>query len=216
MGKIIFVLITAIFLFTLASCTTASKKSIKDYEKASDIIFTIYSHDGKSESELLINSLGHAWLSVENQGNESIEFNSYEIAPEESLYFGTWGNSAKWGVCYNMEPNFSSQFGRYDGTISLSARIDSYQLDEIARFVSNNDLWNIIQNCSWFAIQCWNTAMDDEIDLPEYWIYTPANLSSNIMQYEEYKVNKPMTGAKGIFFYNENKELEELQLCETY
>lgn len=215
MDRLIFIFIVSVLLFTLASCKSAVQKKVKDFEKESDIIFTIYSHDGKSESEYMINSLGHAWLSVENQTDEAVKFNDYEISPSEALYFGAWGSSAKWGVCYNMEPNFASEFGRYEGTISLSTKIDLNQLEEIAKFVSENDQWNIIQNCSWFATYCWNSAMEDDADLPTYWIYTPTSLCSDIMNFEEYQVNKPMTGAKDIFFYNENDEMEILQLCEA-
>lgn len=215
MYKVMVVLTTAFLLILLASCKTNQKRNVKNLENDSDIVFTIYSHDGKSESQYMINSLGHAWLSVENQTEEVVKFNNYAIKSGESLYFGAWGSSAKWGVCYNMEPNFANEFGRYEGTISLSTTIDLAQLNKICEFVSDNDQWNIIQNCSWFATYCWNSAMDEDVDLPTYWIYTPTSLCSDIMEFEEYQVNKPMTGAKDIFFYNENNEMEILQLCEA-
>ena len=137
-----------IFVLTLMLLLTGCSKKTKTIENSNkDITLTIYAHNGESESENIIYSLGHAWLSIENNKDSSLYFSNYEIKSGEALYFGSWGSSAKWGVCYNMEPQFASKYGRYDGTISLSIGIDEKQVDKLAEFALANDHWNIFQNC---------------------------------------------------------------------
>lgn len=204
-----------IFVLTLMLLLTGCSKKTKTIENSNkDITLTIYAHNGESESENIIYSLGHAWLSIENNKDSSLYFSNYEIKSGEALYFGSWGSSAKWGVCYNMEPQFASKYGRYDGTISLSIGIDEKQVDKLAEFALANDHWNIFQNCSWFATSCWNYSVDDEYDLEKHLIYTPSALAEEINEYDSAVINKKMENFNSIFYFDKNNEMVVLELCD--
>jgi len=205
-------IIMVLFVFLLSGCKDKQQMSLEKYSKDTDIVFTIYSYDGKSESQYMINSLGHAWLSVENNTGDSIMIGDYELLSNRSLYFGSWANSANVGICYNLETHFRNKYDRYDGVISLSINIDLEDVEKISNFILNNDKWGFINNCSSFSIHCWNQIVNEEIHLDTYAIYTPTKLCNNLMQYKEYKVNKEMINYDEIFYYDGGIR-QVLELC---
>lgn len=210
--KKFYLLFLFLSIFLLVGCSKVDLKSVSTYSKESEITFTIYSYDGKTESKYMINSLGHAWLSVENNSSDFIMLGDYELESNKALYFGSWANSANIGICYNLEPHFRNKYDRYDGVISLSINIDLDDVKVISDYIMANDKWGFIKNCSCFAINCWNEVVDDNIDLDTYFIYTPKKLCQNLMEFSEYKINKEMINYDEIFYYEDDNKVV-LELC---
>lgn len=210
--KKIYLLVVLFSLLFITSCSKNTKKALDQYSKDTDIVLTIYSYDGKSESEYMINSLGHAWLSIENNSSEAITINSYELKQNKALYFASWANSANIGICYNLEPHFRNKYDRYDGVVSLSVNIDLDDVKKISSYIENNDKWGFINNCSSFAINCWNEVVAEDIKLDTYLIYTPVKLCNNLKEFTEYQVNREMINYDEIFYYEDGIR-QVLELC---
>ena len=128
----------------------------------SNIFFSITSFDGKNESSMFTKSLGHAWVSIDNQSGHVIRLKDYEIDDNELLTFSVWAITNHQGVTFNLEAEFASNFDRYNGCVSLTVPIKESDLQTIENYIASYDNWTFNMNCSHWTLDLWNEIVDDE------------------------------------------------------
>lgn len=186
--------------FFLAGCndTTTVKETIV---KESDIaILSIFSYDGGSSYYGIFN-LGHSFLSIKNVSEQDITLAGKTIDAGEEIYIGAWSLSAHFGIWYNIENNKIDIYGSYDGRVSVSTGISNEDVKVLSDFILNNDIWTPLKNCSCFAINAWNSVVEDTEKLNSPLIYTPSNLKKQIKSFKNYETNKELAYCAGCGYF---------------
>lgn len=146
-----------IVICTIFVCSCSSQKvSITPIED-SVATMTIVSFDGESESVMGLMNLGHAFIAIENNSEEDILVGKYNLKSGRVVTIGTWSILEHFGVWYNVESNYIEYCDKYNGRVSLSKQINKDDLEKITTFINDNDKWNIFRNCSYFAVNLWNS-----------------------------------------------------------
>lgn len=181
--------------------------------KDSDILLSLHSYDGKSESGFLTKSLGHSWISIENNSSCDIYLNDILIIPGDVLTISVFSIEKNTGVTYNLEAMFIDKMNRYDNHYSISYPINENDLDKIGKFIEENNKWSILKNCTYFSIHLFNEVVKEEYKIPTQIIsYTPSKLIKAIKEYSNYEVNKSLKNYTYSFIIK-NKKVEVLDLC---
>lgn len=122
----------------------------------------------------------HSWL-------------AYTPANGQTFTIGTWGNIEPKGIHFNREAIAITQYGYYDGRVSLTRNITSEQEKKFIEFMENNNKWDVFYNCSNFSMDAWNevTGMGLSNKNP-FGIPTPAALGRSIKKQEGYQINAPV------------------------
>jgi len=211
-GLLVALLAVGIGLF--ADFNVYRKGSKENNNVKEGLIFTITAFDGASESELFIQSLGHAWVALDNQSDHSVYLSGCEIKPGEIRTISVWGISGHFGVAYNLEPAFAGQFGRYVGSQSVSINLDESKLAVIENYITRNDCWQFVKNCSYWSVHLWNEVADEtmQIKTPTL-LYTPVRLKKALSEFSNVETDKDYTRAGSAFFFVDG-ERTELELCE--
>ena len=178
-----------------------------------EIVFSITTFDGKTESEPFIQCLGHAWVSVDNQSDHSVYIKGYEVKSGELLAISAWGVSKHWGVFFNLEPTFIRQYGRYVGRRSLSVNIRESQLKTVEDYIDRHNTWKFIENCSYWSIHLWNEVVGDDYTLKTpMLVYTPTRVQKAMSEFDCVETDMDFSRAAGIFFCRDGYGTE-LTLC---
>lgn len=219
MKKIVVCFITCAVMISVILCLITDFNLYDSGTKTLDcekdgIIFSITAFDGKNESEAFIKCLGHAWLSIDNKTDKSIFLKDYEILPNETLTFSVWAIEKHFGVVYNLEAQFISQYGRYDGRKSISVNIEESKLEEISRLIDENNNWTMIKNCSAWSINMWNSIVESQAKVKtQTLIYTPERLQKSLNEYVCVETNHDFSRAGKVFLYEKNLRTESV-LCD--
>jgi len=200
--------------FGLTTDFNSYKKNSKTLSvEENKLVLSITTFDGESEKEPLVTILGHSWISIDNQLDHPITIKDYTVQPDEILTMSVWAITNHFGVVFNLEPNFISLRGRYDGRQSLSTNIDESQLSIVDSFIDSNDHWGTTKNCSYWSIHLWNTLVTNENNMKtQTAVYTPTRLQKSFSEYDCVEIDKDFSRAKGVFFY-EGGERVDLSLC---
>lgn len=186
----------------------ACKQNDKKHEitNSTDSIaeFSIITYDGVSESKNMLKNLGHSFLSVKNLSGNDIVVGNYILQPNDVVTFGTWSINDHFGVWYNVETNYIRFSNKYDGRISVSQNINLNELEKISKFILSHDRWNPVNNCSYFAINCWNEIADENEKLQTYLIYKPVKLAKEIKLFSNYKINLDLSTNSKFGYFNNN------------
>lgn len=205
MKKVINFLILILFVsvFIISGC--APDETPKIIVDKDDYVgeFSLFTHTGTGDTLPLIFNLGHSFLSFTNTSNEVINISTYTCQPNETVCIGTWSISTHFGVWYNVESNYDICNKRYDGRLSISKKIDSQDVTKLTKFIEEHNTWNPLQNCSYFALNCWNELAAESEIIAKPIIYTPTHIASQIKLFSGYKLNKEMV-TESNFGYFEN------------
>ncbi len=207
---ILFSLIILFSAFVYSGCNQQvngepSKKTVDANDCVAEL--TIYTFDGKPESDFGIINLGHAFIGIKNISEEVLDIGII-VNPDEEITVGTWSIAQHFGVWYNVESNYIADFNKYYGRQSIEKKISLNQIEKIKNFISANDLWTPLKNCSWFAVNLWNCVADksDMLDTPL--IYSPLKLKENLSEFEKVKTNKAVKTSNKVFYISENSTME--------
>lgn len=181
----------ALCLGVLGGCGGKKRYAAPIIADGSILEFTIYAFDSKSESKFALMNLGHGFVSVKNVTKSPITVGGFVLGQDKEVSIGTWGQNAHWGIWYNLESTYLT-LGRYKGITSLTQGVSTLGLDNLNAYLLANDTWTPLRNCSYFALDMWNTlaAADDVMDLG--WLVTPAEVSDRIRQTDGYKTDRPI------------------------
>ncbi len=202
--KIFFI---AIFIFVSSMCFYACKNetTIRKIENLTNPVATlsIYTYDGKSESKFGLMNLGHSFLSISNTSKTKIKIGNFELESNESVCVGTWSIQDHFGVWYNVESNYIRIYEKYLGRISVTKYLEEKDIETICNFIATHDYWSPIYNCSYFAINLWNSVAKESERLDTYLIYSPSKLSSQLKTFKEFEVNKSIKTSNDFGYFKE-------------
>ena len=131
-----------------------------------------------------------SFLSIENTSDTSINIGKKELNVSKTLTIGTWSIQSHFGVWYNVENNYIKEHNKYDGRVSVTIGISSEDIDLINEFIEDNDHWGPIKNCSYFALNLYNTVASDTEFIDTPLIYTPSYISSIIKKFDTCEFNR--------------------------
>ena len=187
-------------LFLITSCSK-KKRTINPKTDSDDIMITIYSDNGKSDSKFLIKSFGHSFLAIKILTDKKIYIIENKIEKDDELTFGAWGIDDHFGVWYDLEAQYQHKANRYDGVVSVSAYISSDKIGLINEFITNNDTWTFTHNCTYLAISIWNMCVDSNEKFNKKLLNSPSRLHKLIKKFDSYETNRPMIMHEYAFTY---------------
>ena len=183
-----------------ASNNERNKWNINKFE---GYVFSIVSDPGLTED--IEEGSGHAFLLIENCSSKVIDVGYIEVLPEQTVTVGTAGavggsggsssGEEFEGIFYNREAYNYHEENFYKNRYALSIPIDGDDLQIINdNYLQNDkyndwDLWlNDSHNCSWFAMQVWNSVSNWDVDAYQgYGLgHNPWTLASSIKKYSWY------------------------------
>lgn len=173
------------------------------YAASGTITLTAYSYfkDG--------DGLGHSWISIENDTNESYFLGPYIMEPGETVTVGIWGNLGDAGIWYNVESYGIDEFGLFNGHVSIAETITEEELATINTYIARNDKWDIIYNCAVFVTEVW--ALVSEVELECGWlVHLPAWLCDSIREKEGCRTNRYIPTNSKIGYFNGYSFIEEV------
>lgn len=162
---------------------------------------TIYGFDAESEKVFGLVNLGHAFLSIKNVSSAPLTVGGFVLPADNEVSIGTWGQNAHWGIWYNLESTYMA-VNRYDGRVSLTQGINLLQLDSINAYLLANDKWTPFKNCSYFAVDVWNTVSDSGTGFDFGGLVTPSRVSKRIRATNGFLINRIIKNFGSIGFSN--------------
>ena len=199
---VILILFSVIMPFLLCGCTS-EKNSRKTIIKSTDTaLLTIFTFDGKKESSLGLMNLGHSFLSLENISDKPIKIANKTVSPNETIAIGTWSIQAHFGVWYNVESNYISDYNKYDGRLSITTGITDEDIETMTEYILAHDYWTPLENCSCFALNLWNEVVEDSEKLDKMLIYSPSGIASQLRQFDTFEENKEILTDDKFYYFD--------------
>lgn len=193
--------------FTFFGCDKDKeyKAVIDDEDK---VKLTLFTYDGKGESHFALMNLGHSFLSVENLSDEEITVGKMTVGAGEEIALGTWSVKAHFGLWYNLEGNYSKDYNKYDGRISVSIGLTLDDLAKVNEYIEDNDHWGVYKNCSYFALNLYNLVASDSEYIDTPLIYTPGYIAGIIKKFDTYETNKVIHCEDKFGYFDGNEYIE--------
>lgn len=149
-------------------------------EGAVAVLRIMTSSEGRSD--VLLNTSGHAFVTVTNVSQQDLNVGGLLIAPGTTVTIGTRGNRSEHsGIWYNLESYYRYYLpdSYYVNIYSIQVSLDQSQLDTVNRNLATADHWSAIFNCTAFAEALWNSVCSDP--LSSGGLYTPAALRDDLL-----------------------------------
>lgn len=123
----------------------------------------------------------HSWLAVKNLTLSSMTVGGLQINSTKRCSIGTWKTPVHYGIFYNLEKYYEDEMS--DECVSVSTYIDATTLSIInyAFTDSDYDKWSVWYNCTDFAIEIWNYAVESDYQISAGIINTPIGLKNSIL-----------------------------------
>ena len=134
-------------------------------------IMTIFS---TNEGSFTINDPGHAFVSFMNVSSSSIVIGGLTVQPNHEITLGTWQSQNHDGIFYNLDAYLINNQNVLINRKSISGSVDLSSISSINTTIANNDTWNLFHNCTWFAIEMWNSFSSSSFS--HYLIDSPSGL----------------------------------------
>lgn len=174
---------------------------------AEDAVALLYVYArAEDRGNVLINTSGHAFISVRNVSDHDLEVGGLIIAPGTEMNFGTRGNREEHtGVWYNLEGYYKYYLSDsyYQNLYGMQVSVDQAQLDVINQNLTKSDHWSAYYNCSAFAERMWNAVCSDTLSAGQP--YSPANLQADMLaKYPDKLAFEPHVGYDYIVYYGKD------------
>lgn len=205
MKKIITLFLFILTIITLSGCSS-KKRVINPKEDTDDIMLTIYSDNGSSDSRFLIKSFGHSFIAIKNLGDNDVYIRDYKIEKDDELTFGAWGIDDHFGIWYDLEAQYQHKAKRYKGVVSISTYINSSKLGLVNEFILKNDTWTFSHNCTYLAISIWNMCVEENERFSLKKLNSPSKLRKLIKKFEGYETNREMIMHEYAYTYIDGKK----------
>ena len=200
MKRLVYLFILVLSVFTITSCSN-KKRSINPKTDSDDVMITIYSDNGASDSRFLIKSFGHSFIAIKNLGDNEIYIKDYKIEKDDELTFGAWGIDDHFGIWYDLEAQYQQKAKRYKGIVSVSSYINSSKLDKVNEFIETHDTWTFNHNCTYLAISIWNMCVEENETFKLKNLNSPSRLHKLIKKFDCYEKNRMMIMHEYAFTY---------------
>lgn len=166
-------------------------------------LLSIFADDGESESNFLLRNYGHAFLSIENISSREFTVGDMTVGVGETITIGLWNIIEHFGVWYNVEGNYISEYDKYSNRVSLTIGIGLEDIHKINKIVDKSDRWNPLFNCSKFALKVWNEVAEDSEKIDSKLIVSPSYLVDEIVKFDLYEKSKECVTDNKIRYYKE-------------
>ena len=197
-----FLIIVILCGLLFCSCDSYSYGELS-IDQSDVAILSIFSDDGSKDSSLLIRNYGHAFLSLTNISSSNFFVGGREVSPGETITIGLWNILEHFGVWFNVDGNYISEYNKYPNRVSLSIGITDDDINTINKVIDENDKWDIFFNCSAFAITCWNSVASSGEKINERFLLSPRYLTKEISKFEGVKYAKEVKTTNTINYYKE-------------
>ena len=196
------IVIISACLFTGCSKSESIKVAAMPSNSVGEL--TIFALDNASKDSLpLLFNLGHSYLTFKNTTLAPIKIGNYSVSPNETICFGTWSISSHFGVWYNLESNYHETSNRYEGCVSVTKGITASDIEKVNEFIYSHNYWNPLKNCSYFALNLWNTVASKTEQLKKPLIYTPKKVANQIRQFATFETNKHVKTNNNFGYFND-------------
>lgn len=201
-------ILALMFLPLFASCGT---KEILDFNltKNNSVgTVTLYSFNGDSERVPGTINLGHAFISVKNTTSQLMKVGAFTLEPNEEVSVGGWGQTAHFGMWYNIESTYM-KLGRYQGIISITTEFVTEDLIKLNEYIKTHDQWSLFKNCSYMALDMYNTVANEEDKISVGKLVTPGKLYDKLKNSVDSVFDRQITYFTKVG-YSANYEMTEL------
>jgi len=205
MKRYVFVaLLIFMSIFTFSACDGNKDRGL-DVSDDDVALLSIYADDGSSESNFLLRNYGHAFLSIENISDTSFTIGDRQVNAHETITVGLWNVLEHFGIWYNIESNYISEYNKYSNRYSLTIGISLEDIQKICELIDKSDRWNPFFNCSTFAMKVWNLVAEDNEKINSKLIVSPSYLVKEITKFDDFEKNRECVTDKNIQYYKEGK-----------
>lgn len=153
-----------------------------------------------------VNTSGHAFVTVTNVSDHTINVGGLLIAPGTSLTIGTRGNRSEHsGIWYNLEGYYKYYLpdSYYVNIYGVQVSLDQSQLDTVNRNLATADHWSAVYNCAAFTEAMWNSVCADTIT--SNGVYTPEALKNDLLaKYADKAAFRPEVPYDYAVYYGKN------------
>ena len=168
-------------IFSLPEDEKVSIEAVSSTRAAETVgVMRIYAQ-GKSGSSGFIDNAGHSWLAITNYSGTNLNIGGINVANNNAITLGTWGNVQHHGLWYNLEGYLQNQDTyAWSSSVSIQRPIRQIDLDLINKNLSTHDGWYLWYNCSSFSSSIWNSIAVDSDRVSAGIPNTPGNLAESI------------------------------------
>ena len=148
--------------------------------------------------------LGHSWLLITNTSNSTLTVGKFPLPAGECVYVGTWGNLQWDGIWYNAE-GYQKREGELSNHNSVKMNLTSANLNTItSKINSHYNTWSVLDNCSSFAVECWNAVSSTDLSagIPNLPTHLAQNIPSVFPNTYSPNWNMPTKGDKETCYWN--------------
>ena len=205
--KILSTILIIVAFFTVSGCANSQTVSGRVRElnvSESDVaLLTIFSDNGKGESNWLTRNYGHSFFTVTNLSNKELIVGDVVVNPSDTIAVGLWSIYEHFGVWYNVESNYIKEHNKYAQRVSLTIGISLEDIYSITEVIKNNDLWTPLYNCSKFALDVWNTVASENEKIDTKLLMSPGYLVEEIKKFAGYEDVRPCNTSNIVRYYGE-------------
>ena len=205
--KILSTILIIVAFFTVSGCANSQTVSGRVRElnvSESDVaLLTIFSDNGKGESNWLTRNYGHSFFTVTNLSNQELIVGDMVVNPSDTIAVGLWSIYEHFGVWYNVESNYIKEHNKYAQRVSLTIGVSLEDIYSITEVIKNNDLWTPLYNCSKFALDVWNTVASENEKIDTKLLMSPGYLVEEIKKFAGYEDVRPCNTSNIVRYYGE-------------
>jgi len=192
-------------MFSFVGCSDVDTPASKTLgiEMQDVALLTLFSDNGKGDSNWLVRNYGHTFLSVENISNNAFAVGDMVVNPGENITIGLWSVFEHFGVWYNIESNYIKEHNKYDERVSITIGVNLEDITKISGIIKDNDAWTPLYNCSKFALDVWNTVAVDSEKIQSKFFMSPGYVMDEIKKFEGFDSVKTCETSTTIRYYGE-------------
>lgn len=205
--KIVSIILIMMAMFTFAGCKSslvsgnvARELSVDSSDMA---LLSIFSDNGKGESNFLTRNYGHSFLSVTNLSEENLLVGDMLVMPNETIAVGLWSIFEHFGVWYNIESNYIKEHNKYAERVSLTIGINKDDVAKISEVIKNNNAWTPLYNCSKFALEVWNSVAMENERIESKLLMSPGYLVEEIVKFSGHEESRACNTSEVVRYYGE-------------
>lgn len=213
MNKIFIVILIALASIVVKSVSENCKVNEKKVDDIAEL--TIFSYDGKSECKNGINAYGHSFLSLKNNSTKMINLYGYQLESGKTVFFSWWAVDKHMGIWFNLEPNYIKLYHRYETRYSVSIDLNMDDIETLNSFLSQNDHYTPLNNCSKMTLKCWNEVAEENEKIKIKFLTTPNYVVSKIKNFDESKYAQEVS-IDGEIGYMDKNEFVTFRMEEKY
>ncbi len=155
--------------------------------------------------------VSHFFIYIENLTDESLKVGLITLEKDQGVSMGAFGlqRSDGWGVYYNTE-SYRFTETDYSTIVALCEELDSSHLAKLNRFLQNNNHWDLIFNCVFFAVDAWNSCTTNFV----FPVFIPLLTRLQLVLRPHTTLTQMYVPAReNVYFVKGNGSRAKLQIC---